>query len=78
LIFPSFVRTVLGMDARMGRPPKSGDKPMIGRLEIRVSAEEKTTYGKAALAAGVDLSDWIRSILNAGAKRALRGKRPGG
>jgi len=62
------------MKARMGRPPKSGDTAMTGRLEIRVSADEKQTYEEAAQAAGMDRSDWIRLALNAAAKRILRGK----
>jgi predicted HicB family RNase H-like nuclease len=53
----------------MGRPPKSGDKAMAARLEIRVDPAEKAAYVAAALAAGVDLSEWIRATLNAAAKR---------
>lgn len=60
----------------MGRPPK-GEKPMGERLEIRVDAAEKDAYERAASAAGVERSDWIRDTLNAAAKRALRA-RPGG
>lgn len=60
------------MKNRMGRPPKSGDKAMAGRLEIRVEPSEKNTYDKAAEAAGMDRSDWIRATLNAAAKKALR------
>jgi hypothetical protein len=75
LLFLAFVRTVLGMEARMGRPPKSGDKPMGERLEIRIEAHEKATYDKAAEASGMDRSDWIRHTLNAAAKRALRANR---
>ncbi len=64
------------MKTRMGRPPKSGDKTMTGRLEIRVSADEKQIYEQAAQAAGMDRSEWIRLALNAAAKRILRGKCP--
>jgi uncharacterized protein (DUF1778 family) len=62
------------MKTRMGRPPKGGDKAMAGRLEIRVDPAEKAAYDRAADAAGMDRSDWIRLILNAAAKKALRGK----
>jgi uncharacterized protein (DUF1778 family) len=62
------------MEIRMGRPPKSGDKPMAGRLEIRVDPTEKDAYDRAARAAGVDRSDWIRAVLNAAAKRILARK----
>ncbi|MFL5342128.1 MAG: DUF1778 domain-containing protein [Gemmataceae bacterium] len=58
-----------------GRPPKSGDKPMGERLEIRLEAGEKAAYTRAAEAAGVSLSDWIRATLNGAAKRALKDKR---
>ncbi len=74
MFFQNFVRTILAMNKRMGRPPKSGDKPMGERLEIRVDAAEKTAYEQAADAAGMDRSDWIRATLNAAAKRALRKK----
>jgi predicted HicB family RNase H-like nuclease len=75
LIFQNFVRTLLGMESRMGRPPKGGDKAMAGRLEIRVDPAEKLAYDQAAEAAGMERSDWIRATLNAAAKRAVRGKR---
>jgi hypothetical protein len=77
LIFQNFVRTILGMEARIGRPPKSGDKSMEGRLEIRVDADEKDAYAQAAKALGMDRSEWMRLTLNAAAKRALKGKRHG-
>ena len=48
------------MKARMGRPPKTGDKAMEGRLEIRVIPAEKASYDEAAKTAGMDRSDWIR------------------
>ncbi|HEY7329369.1 MAG TPA: DUF1778 domain-containing protein [Gemmataceae bacterium] len=65
----------------MGRPPKSGDRAMADRLEIRVSADEKQSYEQAAQAAGLDRSEWIRLALNEAAKRLLRRKSrsgPGG
>jgi len=61
----------------MGRPPKGGDKAMTGRLEIRVDPAEKDAYVRAAGAAGMDRSDWIRLTLNAAARKVLRAKRSG-
>lgn len=63
---------------RVGRPPKSGGKPMGERLEIRIDAAEKAAYERAALAAGLDRSDWIRATLNDAANRMLREKPPRG
>ena len=60
------------MENRMGRPPKSGDKPMGERLEIRLETGEKAAYDAAAQANGMDRSDWIRVTLNAAAKRMQR------
>ena len=66
------------METRIGRPPKTGDKAMEGRLEIRVSPAEKDAYHQAADAAGMDRSDWIRATLNTAAKRILRKKQANG
>jgi uncharacterized protein (DUF1778 family) len=63
------------MKTRMGRPPKA-DKSMGERLEIRIDATEKAAYDRAAKAAGVERSDWVRATLNAAAKRTLRETRP--
>jgi uncharacterized protein (DUF1778 family) len=71
LISGIFVRTLLAMDTRIGRPPKSGDKAMAARLEIRVDPSEKDAYDQAADAVGMDRSDWIRATLNAAAKSTL-------
>jgi uncharacterized protein (DUF1778 family) len=60
---------------RIGRPPKSGDKTMTDRLEVRLEPGEKATYDKAADLAGMERSDWIRFILNGAAAKVLRGKR---
>lgn len=56
----------------MGRPPKSGDRAMAGRLEIRLLPGEKEAYEQAADLQGMERSDWIRATLNLAAKRALR------
>jgi predicted HicB family RNase H-like nuclease len=60
----------------VGRPPK-GNKPMGGRLEIRLIEGEKAQYERAAELSGVPLSEWIRDTLNATAERVLKtSKRP--
>ena len=69
-----FVRTFLGMSTRIGRPPKSGDKAMGERLEIRVDSTEKAAYAEAAKIAGLDRSEWMRSTLNAAARRLIKGR----
>jgi hypothetical protein len=58
---------------RMGRPPKSGNKPMGQRLEIRLLPGEKDAYDKAADAAGLDRSEWVRLVLNDAATKCKRG-----
>jgi len=63
------------METHIGRPPKSGDEAMLGRMEIRVSPTEKETYDRAAAFQGMDRSDWVRSILNREAKRVLHKKK---
>lgn len=42
--------------------PKGEAKAIV--LQSRVQPAEKTNYQKAAKAAGVDLSTWIRQTLN--------------
>lgn len=56
----------------MGRPPKSGDKAMTARLEIRADPAEKAAYVEAAQAAGMEVSDWIRATLSAAIRRQPR------
>jgi hypothetical protein len=50
---------------------------MGGRLEIRLMPGEKDTYSRAAEACGMALSEWVRAMLNAATKAALRGRRTG-
>lgn len=49
---------------KVGRPkmPKGEAKAIV--LQSRVQPGEKANYAKAAKAAGVDLSTWIRRTLN--------------
>lgn len=56
----------------MGRPPKSGNKAMGERLEIRLLPGEKAAYDEAADASGMERSDWIRLVLNEAAKRLAK------
>jgi hypothetical protein len=71
LILYKFVRTLYGMKTtHAGRPPK-GDKPMGERLEIRLETGEKELFDRAAKAANMDRSEWIRATLTASAKRLL-------
>jgi len=66
-----FCPYTIRMKPKPGRPPKSGDKPMGERLEIRLEAGEKEVYDKAARAVGLDRSEWIRAVLNAAAHKIL-------
>lgn len=59
---------------RLGRPPKRGESTLDGRMEIRIDAAEKAIYEEAARIAGMERSDWIRSVLNTAAKRLLKKK----
>lgn len=45
---------------------------MTARLEVRIEPDERDAYDRAAEAAGMERSDWIRATLNAEAKRALK------
>jgi uncharacterized protein (DUF1778 family) len=60
------------MKKRMGRPPKSGEEPMEGRLEIRVTPAEKAAYSAAADLLDMDRSEWIRQTLNIASERVLQ------
>jgi hypothetical protein len=58
---------------KAGRPLKSV-MPLTDRLEIRLEPGEKAVYDRAADAAGMERSDWIRAVLNDAAKKALSRK----
>lgn len=49
---------------KVGRPPLAKGEAKAIVLQSRVQAAEKQNYQKAAKAAGVDLSTWIRQTLN--------------
>lgn len=56
------------MSKRMGRPPKPPEERKGILIAFRTEESEKADYERAAQAAGVGLSDWIRERL----KRAIR------
>jgi predicted HicB family RNase H-like nuclease len=60
-------------ETKMGRPPKG---PVVKgeRFELRVDSDEVAAWEQAAKKAGIGRSDWVRSRLNAAAKREA--KRP--
>ena len=49
---------------KVGRPPLPKGEAKAIVLQSRVQPTEKANYQKAAKAAGVDLSTWIRQTLN--------------
>lgn len=61
--------TVSAMPKKTGRPPKDETGTKGERMELRVSEDEKSAMRKAAVNAGVSLSDWARAVLLKAAKR---------
>ena len=57
------------MPKKTGRPPKDETGTKGERMELRVSEDEKSAMRKAAVNAGVSLSDWARAVLLKAAKR---------
>jgi predicted HicB family RNase H-like nuclease len=51
-----------------GRPPRAGGATRI--VALRLSDEERARWEEAAEAAGLSLSEWIRSICERAIKRA--------
>ncbi len=49
---------------KVGRPPLPKGEAKAIVLQSRVQPTEKASYQRAAKAAGVDLSTWIRQTLN--------------
>lgn len=58
------------MSKKQGRPPKSPDVAKTKRVEFRATTSEVSAYNRAAVAAGMERSEWIRMHLNAAAKRS--------
>ena len=50
--------------SKVGRPPLPKGEAKAIVLQSRVQPTEKASYQRAAKAAGVDLSTWIRQTLN--------------
>jgi hypothetical protein len=51
-------------------------RAVVEELRGAVDAAEKVAYDRAAEAAGVERSDWIRFTLNAAARKVLRPRPP--
>ena len=49
---------------KVGRPPLAKGEAKAIVLQSRVQPAEKASYQKAAKAAGLDLSTWVRETLN--------------
>ena len=52
-----------------GRPTKNEGKSLDARIEFRATDDELARFRTAAALAGVGLSDWLRSTLNAAANQ---------
>jgi predicted HicB family RNase H-like nuclease len=59
-----------------GRPPLPDERRKGKRIEIRADPGERDAYEAAADAAGIDLSEWIRTRLNRAAKHETRADKP--
>jgi len=58
---------------RIGRPPRAGE---AGRLfQFRATADELTRWRRAASAAGMTLSAWLRRLADQETARPRRGHR---
>ena len=55
------------MKKKRGRPPKSEANRLAGRIDLRLSGDDKARYDRAAEKAGLKLSQWIRTCLDAAA-----------
>jgi hypothetical protein len=51
-------------EVKVGRPPLPKGEAKDVVLQSRVQPSERDRYRKAARAAGLDLSTWVREILN--------------
>jgi predicted HicB family RNase H-like nuclease len=49
---------------KVGRPPMPKGEAKDVVLQSRVQLSEREKYRKAAKAAGLDLSTWVREVLN--------------
>jgi len=60
--------------AKMGRPPKPPSVRRSLALDVRIDEAERSAFRVAAEAAGLSLSDWVRSRLRDAARQELAGK----
>jgi len=56
---------------KMGRPKKSPEAIKADYIEVRCEESEKQAFRKAAEAAGLPLSGWIRERLRRAARKEL-------
>ena len=61
------------MGPQRGRPPKPKGTTLPETLQIRLTADDKARWSKAAKAAEQSLSEWIRDCLDKAAGKAQRG-----
>jgi predicted HicB family RNase H-like nuclease len=54
-------------ETRLGRPPRKEGESVL--INFRATADEREAYQRAAEAAGMSLSDWIRSLADRELKR---------
>jgi hypothetical protein len=64
------------MANKPGRPPRDPSGLASKILPVRLTDAERTTYQRAAKAARLSLSGWIRDRLDKAAARDLRSNRP--
>ena len=61
------------METKRGRPPKAPGDVFAERVELRMTADERKAYERAAENAGLSLSAWIRECLGKAAKKPKKG-----
>jgi len=67
-----FFRTIAGMKKTRGRPPKAPNELFAERIELRMTADERADYERAAKRSEMTLSAWIRDQLGKAARRGSR------
>jgi uncharacterized protein (DUF1778 family) len=66
---------LLGMAKKRGRPRMSASERKGALLFARVNRETRSLVDKAASAAGLKTSDWVRSRIHQAAEREVKGSR---
>lgn len=72
LDFQNFVDTIHFMKRKPGRPARDPEGIASKLFPIRLTDTEKSEYERAAVRAGVSVSEWIRERLNRAAKREAK------